>query len=317
MGYDYPETAAALTSPDGQARFLTTWVNETLSASGVNDAELKEEPREEKVFEESISKKVPFWPDGDRMAIDGDASDAKRRYTKNMGYLGSRPALQPRPAPRMALAVASTAALAPHAPEKGEEASPPDAPVTHATRDTEMKLPAPFAGLDPIQKQLIRKVAPAKYTTPEQRCGAGHKLVCHNKITHWGVSFTVDKFCLDGSFHVVFFLGNFNSDPGTWRTEPHVAGASFILASNDERIESGGCDNCKSQKDEGMKYGDELSLTDPILSYYRSQEQPHDHQITDLSPDVVVPFLKRELHWRVLHVSCSGSISRPTCKYLP
>ena len=304
MGYDYPETAAALAKGD-IAGELTKFANETLSTLGTGSLPI--EAKEEKEFDDSSSIEVPFWPisgqDRSKMAMDGLVP-----YTKDMVYLGSQPR-QPRPQPgsrRMMAAAAPPAGqpmalTATHATGKAEEALVPEPPIPHLVKADTATLPAPLVGLEPFHYEIMQAALPAKETSVEHRCGAGHKLVCHNKITEWGVSFTVDKFCLNGSFHVVFFLGDFNPDRTTWRTENNVAGASYVFASGNERVE-GGCSNCHQQKEEGIKYGDTLSLTDPILSYYTSQGQPHGHQITSLDPSVVVPFLKRELHWRIIKV---------------
>ena len=102
---------------------------------------------------------------------------------------------------------------------------------------------------------------------------------------------------------IYFFLGDFNPEPSTWLLDPHLAAHSGIFASSRQRIDSGGCGNCKAQQLEGRKYADTVALTPALLHFHQTAEEIYGLKVDDLSPEVVVPFLTRNLHWRVIKVS--------------
>ena len=117
------------------------------------------------------------------------------------------------------------------------------------------------------------------------------------------------RFALDGSFILNFFLGDFdpNAEGTQWLHEPNLAGSSAIFASPLARIENGHCENCAAQKDSGMKYYDTVGLTQALLQYWKTGEEACGLRVTSLEPDVVVPFLTRNLHWRVVDVRGHGA----------
>ncbi|GKT42782.1 tyrosinase [Colletotrichum spaethianum] len=121
-------------------------------------------------------------------------------------------------------------------------------------------------------------------------------------MTHWNVTFRVDKFSLDGSFMIYFFLGDFSPDIENWIVDPHLAGSSGIFASSRAAIDSRACANCAKQQAYGIKYMDTVALTPALLTYWDNQEEHYGCRIGDLSADYVLPFLVRNLHWRVVNV---------------
>lgn len=48
-----------------------------------------------------------------------------------------------------------------------------------------------------------------------------------------------------------------------------------------------------------------VGLTQALLTYWSSGESAHGLQVTSLEPEVVVPFLTANLHWRI--ISASGA----------
>jgi len=101
---------------------------------------------------------------------------------------------------------------------------------------------------------------------------------------------------------IYFFLGDFNPDPKQWLLDPHLAGHSGIFASTRERIDGGGCGNCKAQEEAGLKYADTVPLTAALLHFYESAEEVYGLKVTSMAPESVVPFLTRNMHWRILKV---------------
>lgn len=112
------------------------------------------------------------------------------------------------------------------------------------------------------------------------------------------------RFALDGTFTIAFFLGDFNpAKAGSdWLHEPNLVGSSAIFASSQARIDDGNCENCAQKQAAGLKYWDVVGLTQALLTYWSSGESAHGLQVTSLEPEVVVPFLTANLHWRIISV---------------
>ncbi|KAF8171240.1 tyrosinase [Mycena galopus ATCC 62051] len=105
-----------------------------------------------------------------------------------------------------------------------------------------------------------------------------------DKIWEWTARIQVKKYEVGGSFLVLLFLGGVPSDPKQWRTSPNYVGAHHVFANSvPDR-----CANCRTHQDaetEGF-----VHLNDGIIEH---------SGLDSLEPDVVVPYLKRDLHWRV------------------
>jgi hypothetical protein len=84
-------------------------------------------------------------------------------------------------------------------------------------------------------------------------------------------------------------------------------GSSAIFASSQDRIDGGHCANCAKQQAGGRKYYDTIGLTQALLTYWKSGDSAYDLKVSSLDPEVVIPFLTRNLHWRVIDV---GSLAR-------
>jgi len=194
MGYDYPETAAALASGNVVAS-LRSWANSNLGTSGTGV--LPFDQQEENVWWASRTLQVPFWPVAQNRRIDGTTSYA------NMFYLGSNPqvpAIRAMAMPAVAEAKPMLAAAA-HAPQAKPMVAAADASdskkvegsakneLAHASAPP----PQPAANVAAFHQEIMKTSISAKSTTVEKRCGAGHKLVSHDKMTQWEVCFVVDK----------------------------------------------------------------------------------------------------------------------------
>src|SRR5579871_5357002 len=113
----------------------------------------------------------------------------------------------------------------------------------------------------------------------------------------------MNRYALDGSFNIFFFLGDFDPDHSGWFLEHNLATASSVFASTSDTVEEGHCSNCEQKKASGLKYYDTVGLTQALLTYWKSGEQVHGLGVGDLRPESVVPFLTRNLHWRIADVS--------------
>lgn len=77
------------------------------------------------------------------------------------------------------------------------------------------------------------------------------------------------------------------------------------------RDQNAQCENCKKQQEENILYGSVVPLTKTLTDYVKSAERqpplpaPDGLVLKSLEPEEVIPFLRRNLHWRVLDVSYS------------
>lgn len=107
---------------------------------------------------------------------------------------------------------------------------------------------------------------------------------------------------LNGTFTIYFFIGapkpTTLASPADFTAAPSLAGsAHFFIAP------SQACDNCSRQGEAGVKVTNTTAIT-PILGDYIRLGQ-----LQSLEPEHVVPFLVRELAWRVVKVQFLGIIA--------
>lgn len=104
------------------------------------------------------------------------------------------------------------------------------------------------------------------------------------QVLEWSVRVLCKQFELGGSFSIYIFLGKIPADPKEWLTDPAFAG-TFDVFTNPTPDE---CANCREQADLVIKGF--VHLNRCIVK--RSGN-------TSLEPDVVTPYLKRELNWGI------------------
>ncbi|KAI9508870.1 photo-regulated tyrosinase [Russula earlei] len=103
-------------------------------------------------------------------------------------------------------------------------------------------------------------------------------------VHDWGVRIHVKKYELGGSFSVLIFLGDVPDDPSHWRSCPSFVGLHYAFVNS----VASQCGNCRNQADlviEGFVHLNEAIAKRSGLSSYE--------------PEVVSPYLKENLHWRV------------------
>ena len=136
-----------------------------------------------------------------------------------------------------------------------------------------------------------------------------------------------------GSFAIYVFIGDFPANPALWAQEPHLVYSAGVLtggaaeAANHPNGAADDCENCRRQRESRQRYRDFVPLTKMLVDYQRSGEVQPPAPATDgmslrsLDPDDVVPFLKRNLHWRVIGVRVSitfiAYICADTCTFSP
>jgi tyrosinase len=105
-------------------------------------------------------------------------------------------------------------------------------------------------------------------------------------IHDWTARIHFKKYELGGSFSVLIFVGEVPENPSQWRTSPSFVGihAAFVNSAASQ------CSNCRSQADiviEGF-----VHLNSTLVRRSRSG-------LPSLEPNVVTPYLKNNLHWRI------------------
>jgi len=104
-------------------------------------------------------------------------------------------------------------------------------------------------------------------------------------INDWTCRIHCKKYELSGSYWVLVFLGEVPEDPSKWRTSPNFVGGHYSFVNS----AAGHCTNCRDQVDiviEGFVHLNKAIASRSGLSSYE--------------PSVVTPYLKDNLHWRVL-----------------
>jgi hypothetical protein len=117
---------------------------------------------------------------------------------------------------------------------------------------------------------------------------------------NWTARLRFDQFEVDRSFTIFLFLcreSEIPDNPNEWSSHAKLAGCDDVFVNG--RPES--CANCRDNSD--LATEDYVQLDHALLESVRSVEK-----------DVVVPFLKENLHWRVAKVGVFRVpvICRPT-----
>jgi len=104
-------------------------------------------------------------------------------------------------------------------------------------------------------------------------------------VPHWSARIRFNQYEIGGSFSVLLFILDVPSNPEEYYTSPNYVGAfhAFVNTAAEE------CTNCQNHAAVGVEGF--VQINDAILE--------HADQ-GSLDPDVVVPFLTKNLHWRVL-----------------
>ena len=96
---------------------------------------------------------------------------------------------------------------------------------------------------------------------------------------------TVVRSALDGAFP---------NEPEAYKMAPTLAGINHVFAAP-----AAACDNCARQGEDHLVIGNTKPITSMLLDYVKIGK------LANLQPDVVVPFLRSNLDWRVIGVSLS------------
>ena len=131
----------------------------------------------------------------------------------------------------------------------------------------------------------------AKVQLPKDR--SLEDIVKDKKYLEWLINVKAVKHTLGGDFFVHFFIGDPGDDnPNLYVSNPtHVA--SFNTFGQDEDT---GCEKCLEDQAHGTEVTGQIPLTIALLERYLAGH------IDGLTPERVVPFLQKHLHWRVTNL---------------
>jgi hypothetical protein len=110
----------------------------------------------------------------------------------------------------------------------------------------------------------------------------------------WIVNVLIEKYALDGSGQVAFFLGSEDEIPEDsvdWADSPNYVGVFTIFAANPD-FGDGDCQNCKDQAERRLRLGGTVYLTKALI-----------HNLVALTGEEPVQYLTEKLHWRLANIS--------------
>jgi hypothetical protein len=105
------------------------------------------------------------------------------------------------------------------------------------------------------------------------------------------------RLALNGAFGIYYFINDEDDKPLNLAVDymltPTIAGAHYIFAAPVEV-----CDNCGRQEEQAHIVSNTAAITSLLLDYKEVQPAA----LPSLTPEHVVPFLKKRLRWRVYDV---------------
>ncbi|USW56418.1 Putative tyrosinase copper-binding domain, di-copper centre-containing domain superfamily, tyosinase [Septoria linicola] len=111
-----------------------------------------------------------------------------------------------------------------------------------------------------------------------------------HKFLDWIVNVKGEKHALDGKYAVYLFLGPVQEDDvELWPISPHFVGLFAPFGQS----ATTGCGKCQQAQREQVEVTGQIPLTVALTERYIAQLIP------DLSVNTIVPYLQKNLHWRV------------------
>jgi len=141
-------------------------------------------------------------------------------------------------------------------------------------------------------------------TTTGDGCHPATNLQSHHKTPdfpihehRWSVHVSCNKHELFGSYSVVLLLGHVPEDPRKWEVCPSYVGVHSIYTSrpnSDQQFEH--------QRNNPIIVKGAIPLNHVLVRH---------PELESLEPDVVVPYLTKNLHWRIATVKTLSIIVQP------
>jgi len=134
-------------------------------------------------------------------------------------------------------------------------------------------------------QQAAKKVIHRLLAKPQDSIFKGNPSV--PKWYNWSVRIRVRKFELGRSFTVLVFLGKVPENPAEWYTCKEMVGRNHVFANS----APGNCENCRRQSN---------IIHEGFVHLNRGFARLAPQVRLPCAPDVVVPYLKENLNWRVI-----------------
>ncbi|KAK0671041.1 hypothetical protein QBC41DRAFT_335569 [Cercophora samala] len=121
-------------------------------------------------------------------------------------------------------------------------------------------------------------------------------LAPNNKYPEWVVNIRAQKHGLHGAFRVIVFLGAIDeSDPDSWQTEFNAVGRVSVLGRSTQGPATTKCAKCVTDAADELMISGTVPLTSALLQDIVNENTG----LQSLQPEEVVPYLKKELKWKV------------------
>ncbi|KAK6351377.1 hypothetical protein TWF718_004538 [Orbilia javanica] len=124
--------------------------------------------------------------------------------------------------------------------------------------------------------------------------GGGKSLVSGGKYHEWAANIRLNKYDTSGNYLINIFVGN-PSNGVEWTSDPNFVGSYYLLTKN------GTCVGCS----ENSLVTGSIPLTHMLIDCARGGK------LKDLTPDSVIPYLKKNLNWRVQLPGNNGGYLNP------
>ncbi|KAG8825286.1 hypothetical protein FRC17_008757 [Serendipita sp. 399] len=106
----------------------------------------------------------------------------------------------------------------------------------------------------------------------------------------WVANITTEKYAAKTTFSVHIFLGDFSIYALEWSHDPNLVGTHVIFANE---LGVTGCERCRNDAERHLPVTGMIPLTGAL------GDRLGKDKLRSLTPELVVPYLRRELHWRI------------------
>jgi tyrosinase len=128
---------------------------------------------------------------------------------------------------------------------------------------------------------------------------------------------TLDRYALGGNaFTIRVFIGNVPEGHNATVSQALTQVGEIYNFSDPIELDKPGCANCKKNHENKLKTTGQVPLTNALLTRYK-QQIPHETESGEITllggmePEQVVPFLKKNFHWRITDVSPADTSVEP------
>ncbi|KAG8819755.1 hypothetical protein FRC17_010343 [Serendipita sp. 399] len=258
-----------------------------------------------RIIYQTIDIKTPLRPfrkpDGEPWTSAEVWSESSVRTEINRLYAKDSPVAAI--APKFLQAATATATLPNEAPAKQ------DVKVQKAFRAPAAAVATPASSVAQASTEAAQGIAAPLVEQPVMKSSKNIDLsVVDDPAVHdgkhyieWVANITTEKYAAKNTFSVHVFLGDFSIYALQWAHDPHLVGTHVIFANDlSHMIEYSsfltgvtGCERCHNDAERQQPVTGMIPLTGAL------GDRLGKDKLGSLTPELVVPYLQKELHWRV------------------